>query len=132
MGANLNLQLLDSDSLVFMEFAEHQHRRALVDHFCNILSHLLVFRDDTGNPFRQLIVPISQASSPVLDVLLAFSSSHLEHKTIQNEEQSLYFHNKALQGLAKLIDDFEESNKEEILSAIVLLVYYEVVSGPSR
>lgn len=128
MGVTFNYSLPDLDSSVFMEFAEHRHRRALIDHFCNILSHLLVFRENTGNPFRQLILPISHASSPVLDILLAFSSSHLEHKGVQSEEKSLYFHNKALQGLAKLIEDFEYSNKEEVLSTIMLLVYHEAVS----
>lgn len=129
LDMTLNYPVLDFDSLVIMEFAEHEHRRVLVDHFCNVLTHLLVFREDTGNPFRQMIPPFSDRRSPVLDVVLAFSSSHLEHKGIRSEENSIYFHNKALQGLGKLIDDFEESNKEEILSTIMLLVYYEVVSA---
>lgn len=87
-----------------------------------------MFREDTGSPGHQLLLPISQASSPVVDILLGFSSSQLDCRGIQNEERSLYFHNRALQELAKLIDGFKEAAKEEVLSTILLLLYYEVVS----
>jgi hypothetical protein len=56
------------------------------------------------------------------------SSAHLEHRGIENEEKSLDFHNRALQGLAKLIEQNDQRYKEEVLSAIMLLVYYEVVN----
>lgn len=128
LGDTLDTQLLDLELTASEEITERRHREVLIDYFCNVLSHLLVFREDAGNPFQEFVLPISHPGSPVLDVLLAFSSSHIEHRDIQNEEKSLYFHNKALQGLGKLIDDFEEANKEEVLSTIMLLVYYEVVS----
>jgi len=120
--------LLEFCSPVFQEFAEKRNRRALVDHFCNVLSHLIVFKEDTGNPFRQLVLPLSHASSPVMNAIFALSSAHLEYRGIENEEKSLDFHNKALQGLAQLIEQNEQSNREEVLGAIMLLVYYEVVS----
>ena len=113
---------------LYNEFTEKKNRRALVDHFCNVLSHLIVFKEDTGNPFRQLVLPLSHASSPVMNAIFAISSAHLEYRGVQNPERSLDFHNKALQGLAKLIDQNEQSNREEVLGAIMLLVYYEVVS----
>lgn len=115
---------------VFAEFTERRNRRALVDHFCNVLSHLIVFKEDTGNPFRQLVLPLSHASSPVLNALFALSSAHLEYRGIENEEKSLDFHNRALQGLAQLIDRNDPARREEVLGAIMLLVYYEVVSCP--
>jgi len=120
--------LLEFCSPVFQEFTERRNRRALVDHFCNVLSHLIVFKEDTGNPFRQLVLPLSHASSPVMNAIFALSSAHLEHRGIENEEKSLDFHNKALQGLAQLIEQNEHANREEVLGAIMLLVYYEVVS----
>jgi hypothetical protein len=98
-----------------------------VDHFCNVLSHLIVFKEDTGNPFRQLVLPLSHACSPVMNAIFALSSAHLEYKGIENEEKSLDFHNKALQGLAQLIEQNDPANREEVLGAIMLLVYYEVV-----
>lgn len=122
--------LLEFSAPVFMEFTEKKNRRALVDHFCNVLSHLIVFKEDTGNPFRQLVLPLSHASSPVMNAIFALSSAHLEYRGIENEEKSLYFHNRALQGLAQLIDQNEQANREEVLGAIMLLVYYEVVSTP--
>jgi hypothetical protein len=120
--------LLEFSAPVFMEFTEKRNRRALVDHFCNVLSHLIVFKEDTGNPFRQLVLPLSHASSPVMNAIFALSSAHLEYRGIENEEKSLDFHNRALQGLAQLIEQNEQAHREEILGAIMLLVYYEVVS----
>jgi hypothetical protein len=113
---------------LFMEFTERKNRRALVDHFCNVLSHLIVFKEDTGNPFRQLVLPLSHSSSPVTNAIFALSSAHLEYRGVENEEKSLDFHNRALQGLAQLIEQNDEARKEEVLGAIILLVYYEVVS----
>lgn len=113
---------------VFMEFTDKSNRRMLVDHFCNVLSHLIVFKEDTGNPFRQLVLPLSHASSPVMNAIFALSSAHLEYRGVQNSEKSLDFHNMALQGLAKQIEQNDHSNREEVLGAIMLLVYYEVVS----
>jgi hypothetical protein len=63
-----------------------------------------------------------------MNAIFALSSAHLEHRGIENEEKSLDFHNRALQGLAKLIEQNDQRNKEEVLGAIMLLVYYEVVS----
>jgi hypothetical protein len=119
--------LLEFSAPVYMEFTDKTNRRALVDHFCNVLSHLIVFKEDTGNPFRQLVLPLSHASSPVMNAIFALSSAHLEYRGIENEEKSLTFHNRALQGLAQLIDQNDEGKREEVLGAIMLLVYYEVV-----
>lgn len=119
--------LLQFSAPVFMEFAEQRNRRGLVDHFCNVLSHLIVFKEDNGNPFRQLVLPLSTANSPVLNAIFALSSAHLEHRGIESEEKSLDFHNKALQGLAMLIQQNEKANRDEVLGAIMLLVYYEVL-----
>lgn len=112
----------------FMEFTESKNRRVLIDHFCNVLSHLIVLKEDDGNPFRKLLLPLSYSSSPVLNAIYALSSAHLEYRGVQNEEKSLGFHNKALQGLTVLIDQNNHANREEVLAAIILLVYYEVVS----
>ncbi|KAE8443160.1 hypothetical protein EG329_002329 [Mollisiaceae sp. DMI_Dod_QoI] len=119
--------LMEFCSPMFQEFTEKRNRRALVDHFCNVLSHLIVFKEDTGNPFRQLVLPLSHASSPVMNAIFALSSAHLEYRGVENEEKSLDFHNKALQGLARLIEQNEYANREEVLGAIMLLVYYEVL-----
>lgn len=120
--------LLEFDAPVFGELTTIKSQRRLVDHFCNVLSHLIVFKEDTGNPFRQLILPLSHNCSPVMDALFALSSAHLEYRGVAISETSLNFHNKALQGLAVLIEQNNESNRDEILGAIMLLVYYEVVS----
>lgn len=120
--------LLEFTAPIFAEFTEKRNRRALVDHFCNVLSHLIVFKEDDGNPFRQLVLPLSHANSPVLNAIFALSSAHMENRGVVGVEKSLDFHNRALQGLAQLIDQNETANREEILAAIMLLVYYEVAS----
>jgi hypothetical protein len=119
--------LLEFSAPAYEEFTTKSNRRVLVDHFCNVLSHLIVFKEDTGNPFRQLILPLSHASSPVMNAIFALSSAHMEYRGVENEEKSLDFHNRAIQGLAQLIQQNKQANREEILGAIMLLVYYEVV-----
>ncbi|KAK6586860.1 hypothetical protein PZA11_000150 [Diplocarpon coronariae] len=119
--------LLEFCAPVFQEFTDQTNRRALVDHFCNVLSHLIVFKEDDGNPFRQLVLPLSHASPPVMNAIFALSSAHLEYRGVETQEKSLDFHNKALQGLANLIEQNNSVHREEVLGAIMLLVYYEVL-----
>lgn len=116
----------------FSEFSDRRNRRALVDHFCNVLSHLIVFREESGNPFQQLVLPLSHTSSPVMNAIYALASAHLEYRGVQNAEKSLYFHNQAIQGLARIIESQVKVNKNELLAAIMLLVYYEVVGVPDN
>lgn len=113
---------------VFSEFSERPNRRALVDHFCNVLSHLIVFREESGNPFQQLVLPLSHRSSPIMNAIYALASAHMEYRGVETAEKSMYFHNRAIQGLARLIEQEDKVDKIELLAAIMLLVYYEVVS----
>ncbi|KAK9784260.1 putative Fungal-specific transcription factor domain-containing protein [Seiridium cardinale] len=117
----------------FNEFSDRPNRRALVDHFCNVLSHLIVFREESGNPFQQLVLPLSHESSPVMNAIYALASAHLEYRGVPTGEKSLYFHNEAIQGLAHLIESGDKANhKNELLAAIMLLVYYEVLVQRGR
>lgn len=111
----------------FAEFSDRSNRRALVDHFCNVLSHLIVFREERGNPFQQLVLPLSQGSQSVMNAIYALASAHLEYRGVENDEKSVYFHNKSIQGLARLIEQGAGVNQNELLATIMLLVYYEVV-----
>jgi hypothetical protein len=114
----------------FSEFTTTESRRGLLDHFCNVLSHLIVFKEDSGNPFRQLVLPLAQKSPPLLNAIYAISSAHLEHRGLQVEERALDLHSKALQGLANLIPHKDEGNRDEVLAVIILLLYYEVGYNP--
>ena len=115
----------------FAEFTERKNRRHLVDHFCNVLSHLIVFREENGNPFQQLVLPLSHGSPAVMDAIYALASAHLEFRGVENVEKSEHFHGKAIQELARLIEKGGNENRNELLAAIMLLVYYEVVSQMS-
>lgn len=122
--------LLDFHIPAFSEFSDRKNRRALVAHFCNQLSHLIVFREETGNPFQELVLPLTAKSSPVMNAIYALASAHLEYRGVTNQEKSLFFHNEAIQGLATMIDrDGKTADRNELLAAIMLLVYYEVVRG---
>ncbi|KAI1409971.1 hypothetical protein F5Y13DRAFT_192717 [Hypoxylon sp. FL1857] len=116
----------------FSEFSDRPNRRALVDHFCNVLSHLIVFREESGNPFQQLVLPLSHKSSPIMNAIYALASAHLEYRGVETPEKSLYFHNRAIQGLARLIEQEGKVDKIELLAAIMLLVYYEVLVQRGR
>jgi len=61
----------------FMEFTAKKDRRALVDHFCNVLSHLFVFKEHKGNPFQHLILRLA-----FMNVIFALSGAHLEYKRL--------------------------------------------------
>ena len=110
----------------YSEYTTRESRRGLLDHFCNVLSHLIVFKEDSGNPFRQLVLPMARKSPPLLNAIYAISSAHLEHRGLHVEERALDLHSKALQGLAGLIAHKDEGNRDEVLAVIILLLYYEV------
>ncbi|RFU71841.1 hypothetical protein TARUN_10421, partial [Trichoderma arundinaceum] len=116
----------------FAEFSQQANRRALVDHFANVLSHLIVLREDEGNPFQQLVLPLSQRSPAVLNAVFALASAHLENRGVYNSEKSVYFHNQAINGLATLIAKGCDPNRNELLAAIILLIYYEVLVQNGR
>ncbi|KAH7320795.1 fungal-specific transcription factor domain-containing protein [Stachybotrys elegans] len=116
----------------FSDFSTQTNRRALVDHFCGVLSHLIVFREDNGNPFQQLVLPLSYNSPTVMNSIYALASAHMEFRGIENREKSVYFHNKAIQGLARMIERGPDVNRNELLAAIMLLVYYEVLVQKAR
>lgn len=126
--------LLEFRAPIFAEFSDRPNRRALVDHFCNVLSHLIVFREESGNPFQQLVLPLTARSSGIVtEAMYALASAHLEYRGVENGERSMYFHNRAIQGLARLIrKEGQGVDRNELLAAIMLLVYYEVVSLFSR
>ncbi|CAF9905021.1 MAG: hypothetical protein ALECFALPRED_010661 [Alectoria fallacina] len=115
----------------YSEYTSRESRRGLLDHFCNVLSHLIVFKEDSGNPFRQLVLPMARKSPPLLNAIYAISSAHLEHRGLHVEERALDLHSKALQGLAGLIAHKDEGNRDEVLAVIILLLYYEIVRSGS-
>lgn len=55
----------------------------------------------------------------------------MEYRGVNTGEKSLSFHNRAIQDLTRLIQRDDRVNKNELLAAIMLLVYYEVVSMPA-
>jgi hypothetical protein len=116
----------------FSEFTQQTNRRALIAHFTNVLSHLIVLREDEGNPFQRLVLPMSQQSPAVSNAIFALACAHLEHRGVHNSEKSVYFHNQAIHGLAALLAKGCGANRNEVLAAIILLIYYEVVGFNSK
>ncbi|KAI9795287.1 MAG: hypothetical protein M1833_007259 [Piccolia ochrophora] len=114
-----------------VEFSPRPNRRILIDHFANVVCHLLVFKEDNGNPFQQYILPMATRSPPVMNAIYGLSAAHMEHRGLENEEKSLDFHSRTLQGLAHLIND-QRTSRDEVLAVIMLLVYYEIVRGGSQ
>jgi len=70
---------------------------------------------------------LTQKSTPVMNAMYALACAHLEYRGVDTAEKSLYFHNRAIQGLGRLIENNGMVNRNEILAAIMLLVYYEVL-----
>jgi len=115
----------------FAEFTDRPNRRVLVDHFCNVLSHLIVLREESGNPWQQLVLPLCYKSQTCMNAVYALASAHLEYRGFHNAEKSVSFHSQAIQGLARMIEQGSHTDKHELLATIMLLVYYEVVSCAS-
>lgn len=116
---------------LYAEFADLHRRRTLVDHFYNVLSRLIVLNEDSGNPFQRLILPMCQRSEAVRNAVYALASAHREYRGLVTDgggENSAFFYNQAIQGITMLIEKGAKSCRNELLAAIMLLVYYEVVS----
>lgn len=117
---------------LYAEFANLHRRRTLVDHFCNVLSRLIVLNEDSGNPFQRLVLPMCQRSEAVRNAVYALASAHREYRGLvtdgESGENSAYFYNLAIQGITMLIEKGAKTCRNELLAAIMLLVYYEVVS----
>ncbi|KAG5937778.1 hypothetical protein E4U53_008137 [Claviceps sorghi] len=114
----------------FWEFSPHFNERFLMNYFCNTLSHLIVLREDQGNPFQQLVLPLARNSQAVRGAIYALASAHLVAKQgtgIGNDEKSIHFHNEAIRNLAKLIAQGRGVDRNELLATIMLIVYYEVL-----
>ncbi|OAA69830.1 hypothetical protein ISF_03100 [Cordyceps fumosorosea ARSEF 2679] len=125
---------LELNMPLFSEFTTIRGRRVLLDHFANTLSHLIVLREDGGsNPFQQLVLPMSRRSPAVASAIYALSSAHLEFRGASGgEKSSIEFHSEAARNLANLIERGAEGNQNELLAAVILLIYYEVLVHRER
>lgn len=112
----------------FSDISSRPGERLLLDHFHNVLSHLIVLQEDDGNPFQRLVVPLSSSSPAVRNAIFALSSAHREFQAGRPDEGSLVFHNSTIRSLAKLIEQGNGVNKNELMATVILLIYYEVVS----
>ncbi|KAG6001650.1 hypothetical protein E4U43_001274, partial [Claviceps pusilla] len=123
------LQILEFCSPSFGEFSQDSDERFLMSYFCNTLSHLIVLREDQGNPFQQLVLPLARNSQAVKGAIYALASAHLVGKgrnSLENDDKSIQFHTEAIRNLAKLIAKGGTVDRNELLATIVLIVYYEV------
>lgn len=112
----------------FSDISSRPGERFLLDHFHNVLSHLIVLQEDDGNPFQRLVVPLSSGSPAVRNAIFALSSAHREVQAGRPDEDSLVYHNATIRSLAKLIEQGNGVNKNELMATVILLIYYEVVS----
>ncbi|KAG5974643.1 hypothetical protein E4U55_008131 [Claviceps digitariae] len=123
-------QILEFCSPSFGEFSQDFNERFLMNYFCNTFSHLIVLREDRGNPFQQLVLPLARSSQAVKGAIYALASAHLVGKGRNchgNDEKSIQFHNEAIRNLAKLIAKGGAVDRNELLATIMLIVYYEVL-----
>ncbi|KAJ4144372.1 hypothetical protein LMH87_003256 [Akanthomyces muscarius] len=125
---------LELNMPLFSEFTTIKGRRGLLDHFSNVLSHLIVLREDESNPFQQLVLPMSRQSPAVASAIYALSSAHLEFRGVAGvvEKRSIEFHSEAARNLANLIERGAQGNQNELLAAVILLIYYEVLVHRER
>ncbi|KAM3481200.1 hypothetical protein MY5147_000833 [Beauveria neobassiana] len=133
---------LELNMPLFSEFTTIKGRRGLLDHFARVLSRLIVLREDAegGNPFQRLVLPMSRRSPAVASAIYALSSAHLEFRGAGGAAAdvggsswtSIEFHSEAARNLAGLIEKGAEGNQNELLAAVILLIYYEVLVHRER
>ena len=97
----------------------------LLEHFTQELAPLLVFKEQ-GNPFLDLLLPLSHHNPVLQSAFYAVSSAHLENMGKPADQKSLDLHSKALQGLATSIGRKDSEDEDSTLAATLLLLYYEV------
>ncbi|KAG6097455.1 hypothetical protein E4U30_000599 [Claviceps sp. LM220 group G6] len=122
--------ILELYSPSFVDFTHNPNERFLMHYFCNTLSHLIVLREDRGNPFQQLVLPLAYTSPAVKAAIYALASAHLVGKArnqLASDEKSIHFHNEAIRNLATLIAKGDGVDGNELLATIMLIVYYEVL-----
>ncbi|KAG6112694.1 hypothetical protein E4U13_004192 [Claviceps humidiphila] len=122
--------ILELYSPSFVDFTHDPNERFLMHYFCNTLSHLIVLREDRGNPFQQLVLPLAYTSPAVKAAIYALASAHLVGKArnqLASDETSIHFHNEAIRNLATLIAKGDGVDGNELLATIMLIVYYEVL-----
>ncbi|KAG5973733.1 hypothetical protein E4U58_004458 [Claviceps cyperi] len=122
--------ILELYSPSFADFTHDPNERFLMHYFCNTLSHLIVLREDRGNPFQQLVLPLAYTSPAVKAAIYALASAHLVGKVqnrLASDEKSIHFHNEAIRNLATLIAKGDGVDENELLATIMLIVYYEVL-----
>lgn len=110
----------------FAMFTRLPNRQFLVAHFANVLSPLITFTGESTNPFQRYVLPMSARSTALSFAILTFSCAHLEACGVQNTEKSLDFYTHALAEIQRCIN--EGTTDDQIVTAIVILVYYEIVS----
>lgn len=111
---------------LFTELTKPTHRRSLLAHFVKALSPLMACTGGSINPFQHHVLPMSAVSPAVLYAILALSSAHLEYRGTRNRESSLEFHLYAIAEVQKSVN--QKIITEETIAAIVVLIYYEMVS----
>ena len=97
----------------------------LLDHFTHELAPLLVFKEQ-GNPFLDLLQPLSHHSPVLQSAVYAAASAHLENLGRPADQKALDLHSKALQGLATSIGRKDSEDEDSTLAATLMLLYYEV------
>ncbi|KAM3508354.1 hypothetical protein MY11210_006753 [Beauveria gryllotalpidicola] len=132
---------LELNMPLFSEFTTIKGRRELLDHFTRVLSRLIVLREDAegGNPFQRLVLPMSRRSPAVASAIYALASAHLEFRrggvgadVGGSSRTSIEFHSEAARNLAGLIEKGAQGNQNELLAAVILLIYYEVLVHRER
>ncbi|CEJ81852.1 hypothetical protein VHEMI01960 [[Torrubiella] hemipterigena] len=108
-------------------------KRYLFDHFHRVICRLIVIQEsDSGNAFQRLVAPLCLRSEAVASAIYALASAHLEWKGSLKEEMSIVYHTEAIMQLSKIVNQGTMANQNELLAAVMLLVYHEALVQKRR
>lgn len=99
---------------------------ALLNYFGNVVSIDLV--GDGGTHMTEIILPLCYSSGTVRDAACALAGLHMVRTSVGSTCDHALFHSQALVGLPLVARLDEDWARDQTLAALLLLVYYEVVS----
>jgi Fungal specific transcription factor domain len=105
-------------------------------HFRTHLLDLISFsQNGLDNPFLEFILPLAASSDLLRWTIEAMATAHLHNLGVASASEPLRLQSKALRGLSSALSRSHEPTdatfKEEIVSSMLILVYYETTFGLS-
>ncbi|KAK9326770.1 fungal-specific transcription factor domain-containing protein [Lipomyces starkeyi] len=107
-------------------------QKELVHHFAASITSVISYYRDEKYCGKHILSPLTSASSssPLIFSLCALASAHQAHLRGDEDDQSVDYYTRAIQQvMSSLFKSASDTSQAELLSSILLLVYYQIAKG---